>query len=113
MDLGVTVLASLRGGHLNDLAGAVLDHDVAVLAERRALHGKSGRSTGIGAIEGDFMLEDGLEVSILCLFQSSRLDVKVKVKATEAGDVSRECGENVRSAKDKKIYILPLRRRPC
>lgn len=32
MDLGVTVLASLGGGHINDLAGAALDHHEAVLA---------------------------------------------------------------------------------
>ena len=31
MDLGVTVLAGLGGGHLDDLAWAVLDHDETVL----------------------------------------------------------------------------------
>lgn len=36
VDLGVTVLASLGGGHVNDLARAVLDADVAVLAQSRA-----------------------------------------------------------------------------
>jgi hypothetical protein len=33
MDFGVTVLASLGGGHINDLAWTVLDHDEAVLAQ--------------------------------------------------------------------------------
>ena len=33
MNLGVTVLASLGGGHVDNLAGAVLDHNEAVLAE--------------------------------------------------------------------------------
>jgi len=45
MDLGVTVLASLGGRHVDDLAGAVLDADEAVLSQGRALHGipDSGR----------------------------------------------------------------------
>lgn len=33
MDLGVTVLAGLGGGHVDNLAWAVLDHNEAVLAE--------------------------------------------------------------------------------
>lgn len=32
MDLSVAVLASLGGGHVDDLAGAALDHHEAVLA---------------------------------------------------------------------------------
>lgn len=32
MDLGVTVLSSLGGAHVDDLAGTVLDHNMAVLA---------------------------------------------------------------------------------
>ena len=56
MDLGVTVLASLGGGHVNDLARAVLDHDETVLSQGRALHGESGRGAGIGRLEGVIML---------------------------------------------------------
>lgn len=56
VDLGVTVLSSLGSRHVNDLAGAALDHDVAVLAESRTLHGESGGSTSIGAVEGVLML---------------------------------------------------------
>lgn len=56
MDLSVTVLASLRGGHFDDLARAVLDDDETVLPQSRALHGEGGRGTGIGALEGVFML---------------------------------------------------------
>lgn len=47
VDLGVTVLASLGGGHVDDLARAVLDADEAVLAQSRALHGEGGGSTSI------------------------------------------------------------------
>jgi len=47
MDLGVTMLASLRGRHIDDLARAVLDHDEAVLSQGRALHWKSGGRTCI------------------------------------------------------------------
>lgn len=56
MDLGVTVLARLGGGHLDDLARTVLDDDETVLPQRRALHGEGGRGTGIGALEGVLML---------------------------------------------------------
>jgi hypothetical protein len=56
MDLGVTVLASLGGGHLDNLARAVLDDDEAVLPQSRALHGVGGGGTGIGALEGVLML---------------------------------------------------------
>lgn len=56
MDLGVTVLAGLGGGHVDDLAGAALNHDEAVLAEGRALHGVGGGGTGIGALERVLML---------------------------------------------------------
>jgi hypothetical protein len=56
MDLGVTVLAGLRGGHLDDLAGTVLDDDEAVLPQSRTLHGVGGGGTGIGALEGVLML---------------------------------------------------------
>jgi hypothetical protein len=56
MDLGVAVLASLGGRHINNLAGAVLDDDEAVLAESRALHGVGQRGAGVGGLEGDIML---------------------------------------------------------
>ena len=39
MDLCVTVLASLGGRHVDDLAGTSLNDDVAVLAKGRALKG--------------------------------------------------------------------------
>jgi hypothetical protein len=56
MDLGVTVLSSLGGGHLDDLAGTVLDDNKAVLPQGRTLHGVGLRGTGIGALEGVLML---------------------------------------------------------
>lgn len=56
MDLGVTVLASLGGRHVDDLAGAALDDDEAVLPQSRALHGEGGRGTGVGRVEGVLML---------------------------------------------------------
>lgn len=57
VDLGVAVLASLGGGHLDDLAGTVLDDDETVLPQRGTLHGESLRGTGIGALEGVLMLQ--------------------------------------------------------
>ena len=56
MDLGVTVLAGLRGGHVDNLAGAALDDDVTVLPQSRALHGKGGRGTGIGGLESVLLM---------------------------------------------------------
>ena len=56
MDLGVTVLSSLGGGHIDDLAGTVLDHDETVLPQGRALHGEGGRGAGIGGLESVLML---------------------------------------------------------
>lgn len=43
----MAVLASLRGRHVDNLAGAALDDDVTVLPQGRALHGEGGRRTGI------------------------------------------------------------------
>jgi hypothetical protein len=56
MDLGVTVLASLGGGHVDDFARAVLDNNETVLSQGRALHGESGRGAGIGGLKGVLML---------------------------------------------------------
>ena len=56
MDLGVTVLACLGGRHLDNLAWAALDDDVAVLPQGGTLHGKGRRGTGVGALEANLML---------------------------------------------------------
>lgn len=56
MDLGVTVLASLGGRHVDNLARAALDNDEAVLTQSRALHREGERRTGIGGLEGDIVL---------------------------------------------------------
>jgi hypothetical protein len=57
MNLGVTVLSGLGGGHFDDLARAVLDDNETALPQSRALHGVGGRGTGIGALEGVLMLQ--------------------------------------------------------
>ena len=57
VNLCVTVLSSLRGRHIDDLARTVLDNDETVLSQGRALHGESGRCASIsGGIEGVLML---------------------------------------------------------
>ena len=56
MNLCVTMLSRLRGGHVDDLARAVLDHHEPVLAQGRTLHGIGGGSTSIGAVESVLML---------------------------------------------------------
>lgn len=49
--LSVAVLAGLGGGHLDDLAGATLQHHVAVLAQSGALHGIGFGGAGLAARE--------------------------------------------------------------
>ena len=56
VDLGVAVLASLGGRHVDDLAGTALDDYETVLAQGRALHGEGRRRTGVGRVEGVLML---------------------------------------------------------
>lgn len=56
MDLGVAMLAGLRGRHIDDLARAVLDDNKAVLPQGRALHGIGSGSASIGGIESVLML---------------------------------------------------------
>ena len=56
MDLGVAVLSSLGSGHIDDFAGAVLDHHESVLAQGRALHREGSGSASIGAFERVLML---------------------------------------------------------
>ncbi len=56
MDLGVTMLASLGGRHVDDLAGTVLDHNETVLPQGRALHGEGGRGAGVNAVKSDIVL---------------------------------------------------------
>lgn len=51
VDLGVTVLASLGGGHFDDLAGTALDDNVTVLAQSRALHGVGAGRTSVSGFE--------------------------------------------------------------
>uniref|UniRef100_A0A8C3IBM0 G protein pathway suppressor 2 n=1 Tax=Chrysemys picta bellii TaxID=8478 RepID=A0A8C3IBM0_CHRPI len=62
--LGVAMLAGLRGGHLDDLAGTPLEHHEPIFAEGRALHGEGGGSPGVAGLEvqvishGDRALEE-------------------------------------------------------
>jgi hypothetical protein len=56
VDLGVTVLASLGGRHVDDLARTTLDDNVSVLAKSRALHRVGQRSPRAGGLELDIVL---------------------------------------------------------
>lgn len=50
-DLGVAVLASLGGGHLNNLAGSAFQDNKAVFAQGRTLHGVGGGCPSITSLE--------------------------------------------------------------
>jgi len=52
VNLSVTVLASLGGRSLHDLAGAALHYSIAVLLDRRALHGNRGGCSRAHRLEG-------------------------------------------------------------
>lgn len=47
----MAVLPGLGGGHLHDLAGSSFQHDKAVFAQSRALHGVSGGRPRIAGLE--------------------------------------------------------------
>lgn len=74
MDLGVTVLAGLGGGHFDDLAGATLDDDETVLPQSGALHGEGGGGASIGALE-----------SVLMLFRQGQSDVHTQRRTRSVG----------------------------
>lgn len=50
-DLSVTVLPSLGGGHLHNLARSSFEHHKAIFAQSWALHGVSAGSPGIARLE--------------------------------------------------------------
>ena len=56
VDLGVTVLASLGGGHVDNLAWATFDDNMTVLSQGGTLHREGGRGAGIGRLKGMLML---------------------------------------------------------
>lgn len=62
MGLGVTVLASLGGGHFDDLAGTALDDNVTVLSQSGALHRERGGRAGVRRVElsGDMLQTSAL-----------------------------------------------------
>lgn len=94
VDLGVTVLAGLGGGHFDDLAGTLLDDDVAVLPQGRALHGEGERGTGIGALEGVLMLQ--ARVSRRCRGESN-----VECAASGATIIDKRWGR-----RGKKSWVM-------
>jgi hypothetical protein len=63
MNLCVTMLARLGGGHVDNLARTSFDDHMPVLPQGRTLHWKSRRRTSIGAFEGMLMLHERVVVS--------------------------------------------------
>lgn len=63
----MSVLASLGGGHLHNLAWTSFDHHVAVLAQSAALHGEGQGSSSISTGEvGVKISHDGLMCRRFC-----------------------------------------------
>ena len=101
VNLGVTVLAGLGGGHLDNLAGTVLDDDEAVLPQGRALHGVGERGAGVGALEGVLMLLAQLASCGHCLDALVRSALARQHQSIKGG------AQRVASVED-----VPGRRRP-
>lgn len=113
MDLCVTVLSSLGGGHVDDLARTVLDDNETVLPQGRALHGEGGRGASIGGLEGVFMLgrrrvsdrticakDDAIESTAWCFSKDSTM------RPTDCG----ACAGWI--VTDKEMVSLPGHRPP-
>lgn len=123
VDLGVAVLASLGGRHVDDLAGTALDDNEAVLPKRRALHREGQRRTGVSRVEGVFMLmghcqlarregeTEGVYVSVLCGHGAKGECIVAVVRGCGAGcpppPATTRAKERVR-----RVACLPERRRP-
>jgi hypothetical protein len=56
VNLSMTVLASLGGGHFDDFARASLNYDVSIFPESGALHREGGGGPSVGPLEGLVML---------------------------------------------------------
>ena len=56
VNLCMTVLPSLGGGHVNNLAGTALDDDKAVLSQGGTLHGVGEGSACVGRVEGMLLM---------------------------------------------------------
>jgi len=102
MDFGVTVLTSLGGRHVDDLARAALDDDVAVLSQGRTLHGEGGRCTGIGRIEGVLMLLKGIMVSCQVFIVFVVVDFGRYARKANLVRGGKECMCGVKSTHKKK-----------
>lgn len=104
VDLGVTVLASLRGGHLDDLAGTALNDDVTVLPQGRALHGEGGRRAGIGRLEGNVVL-DVVSVKVVSFTRSpvSRGVARCAQKEGRAQDAGLESPQPASGAEKEAV----------
>lgn len=62
VDLGVSVLASLAGGHFHNTAGTTLDDDVATFTQSGALHGEGQGGTGGGLLKDVLVVAFHLKV---------------------------------------------------
>lgn len=51
MNFSVAVLSGFRSGHLDDFAGATLQHDETVLAQGGALHREGCGGSGVSGLE--------------------------------------------------------------
>lgn len=96
MDLGVTVLSGLGGGHLDNLARAVLDADETVLPQGRTLHGVGKRGTRIGAIEGVLMLETTESVQGVTKRRERGSRLVAAGDSAPKGGVKSTCGASIR-----------------
>jgi hypothetical protein len=101
VDLGVTVLASLRGRHVDNLAGTVLDADKTVLPQSRTLHGVGGRGAGISRLEGVVMLKKTMMLAVWFCRRSIKRRIKYGLTMAQAGGKSSATTTSIR-----RWYVL-------
>lgn len=103
VNLGVTVLPGLRGGHFHNLARAVLNDNMAVLPQSGTLHREGVGGTGIGTVEGVFMLlKKRIILSIVLFVMESFCLNKNRNFVVLNQNTSNRCGEHPSTRKKKK-----------
>ena len=71
MDFSVTVLTSLRSGHVDNLTWSTLDDDETVLSQGRTLHWVGGGGTSVSSFKGVFFVRHCIyELVFVCVWES-------------------------------------------
>jgi len=85
VNFSVTVLASLGGGHIDDLAGFALDHNEFTLSESRALLWVGKGSSGLSSFEFViFVIRHGYLLNLILCYSLILSDFSMNFLISEA-----------------------------